>query len=374
MFKKRILAAALCATMMLPFSGCSDNKANNPSKPVEEKPKTLSEVCEDISKIETFDYTFELFAETQKSVPAPGEADVMTKETESFGVSFGGGFAKDQMAITNVMLKADIDSDGNIDNSYLTDIVSTKDTVYVNVKPLIDLMAAQMDDGSELPEALTSLGYVSITPDEAKEYINSQSSETEQSVPDVKLDDLTATVNDIGQKTSDLIKALYGKCESLITSSNGVFTLKIDNSNIKTVTDAVLAMINDGSMKTYLENVKTSLDALGVQNTTASEGADGIEITNDIDKTLAEMKSSLENLNFEEMDTFSIGVTLKTPTADNAYYTINATGETTSKTSGDVTKIAITFALRENADVKIVVPADAKPFTDAMTVLEDIMS
>ena len=388
MFKKRILAATLCAAMVLPFSGCSD-KANNSTSnsAVEEKPKTLSEVFDDISKIEACDYTFELFSEAQKSVPASGTADVMTTKTESFGISFNGGINKNQMAATNVMLKADINNDGSVENNYLTDIVSSDGTVYINVKPFVDLMAAQMGDDAELPETLTSLGYVSITPDEAKDYINNQSSKTEQSIPDVKLDDLTATVDNISQKTGDLIKALYGKCESLITSSNGVFTLKIDNSNIKTVTDAVLTMIDDGSMKTYLENVKTSLDALGVQNTTASESVDSIttasesvdSITatddiNDIDKILADMKSSLENLNFEEMNIFSIVVTLKIPTADNAYYTINATGETIDKTSDDVAKIAVTLAFKANNDVKIVIPDDAKPFTDAMTALEGAMS
>ena len=378
MFKKRILAATLCAAMVLPFSGCSD-KANNSTSnsAVEEKPKTLSEVFDDISKIEACDYTFELFSEAQKSVPASGRADVMTTKTESFGISFNGGINKNQMAATNVMLKADINNDGSIENNYLTDIVSSDGTVYINVKPFVDLMAAQMGDDAELPETLTSLGYVSITPDEAKDYINNQSSKTEQSIPDVKLDDLTATVDNISQKTGDLIKALYGKCESLITSSNGVFTLKIDNSNIKTVTDAVLTMIDDGSMKTYLENIKTSLDALGVQNTTASESVDSITATddiNDIDKILADMKSSLENLNFEEMNIFSIVVTLKTPTADNAYYTINATGETIDKTSDDVAKIAVTLAFKANNDVKIVIPDDAKPFTDAMTALEGAMS
>ena len=399
MFKKRILAATLCAAMVLPFSGCSD-KANNSTSnsAVEEKPKTLSEVFDDISKIEACNYTFELFSEAQKSVPASGTADVMTTKTESFGISFNGGINKNQMAATNVMLKADINNDGSIENNYLTDIVSSDGTVYINVKPFVDLMAAQMGDDAELPETLTSLGYVSITPDEAKDYINNQSSKTEQSIPDVKLDDLTATVDNISQKTGDLIKALYGKCESLITSSNGVFTLKIDNSNIKTVTDAVLTMIDDGSMKTYLENIKTSLDALGVQNTTASESVDSIttvsesfdiqnttvsesadSITatddiNDIDKILADMKSSLENLNFEEMNIFSIVVTLKIPTADNAYYTINATGETIDKTSDDVAKIAVTLAFKANNDVKIVIPDDAKPFTDAMTALEGAMS
>lgn len=378
-----MLASLFCAVMLASLSGCAENgnssndsgAANTSnSSEAEEKPKTIAEVLGDFSGVKNYDYSLEFTATGVVASAVPLDNDsagglVETqKDTQTVSVSLNGSAnEKGEMSFMDIGVTADLFGDG-VKPMKLSDIVVTENTAYINLKPIVALVKEQAGEYIELPEAFGEIEYVSITEEDIKklaDMLGENATVDGTDFASIDKEQAAEGIASLYDKSVAFMKAFYGKNE-FITQDENTYTFKVDKSNYKTFVDATVAVIDDGSMKTYLLGVEESLAFFNTEDNAAVD-------IGDIDETLAQMKEELTAITDEDIGDMTMTATLVAPFKDDKSYRLNISGSVTDE-DGYKSEVGFKFEVTPKDSVEITAPSNVTALDELISVIQEAIN
>lgn len=382
---KKLTAGLLSAALLCSFTGCkeqsggtsSDGKTsvtsqgaggagadNSNTSVAEEQPKEFHEVLEDMAKVGDFNFSTNLtvdFVETTYDTPigrtTDGEAEqpIERNENKQLKASFD-GMANDDgdFVISNLTV--------NVDESYsLGNIIKSGEQVYVNIKPLVESLKGS--DANSVPPIFDDIEYIVITADDVKKYGEQYGSEAlTEGDAEIDTEAIEKAFTEAGNVATAFVKSVYEKNKSLVVREDNTYTLSINKSNYKKYLTVLSAMLDDGSLKKFIEDFTTPLKDI------PSFEVDGLD---DLDATLDELKTQIAQLKDEDIPEFDITYTLTAPKGNVKDYAVTFSA-TIPDEDGNPTTVKMVSTITPTDNVDIAIPKTATTVDELMQRLEEL--
>lgn len=395
---KKLAAGFLSAVLLCSLTGCKEQSTSDDNSSsdkidtsagmltsddsntsdVEDPPKEFHEVLAEMAAVANYNYSTYLTADYIETTYVRSDDPtvdglVPKKENKTMTVEFSGSAnEKGGFALRDFVIDADLFGEGN--KKYpLIDLVAIDESVYVNVKPVVDIVKELFGDSAEIPAVFNEVEYILITADDVVKYGETIADEmltTSIGTPDVDtdapvdLDAIKKAFTESGKVTTEFVKNLYEKNKDLIKRTDNTYALTINKSNFKDYVGIVNAMINDGSLKKFIEDAAKPLAS--VPNFDVS----GLD---EIDASIDELKEQLASFNYDEIPDFSITYELTAPSKDVNEYTITLTA-TTPDNEGNVSNIKLVNKIVPTDGANIVAPANAMTIGELVQKVQDEMA
>lgn len=356
-FRKGFLCLAASAALLL--TGCGESSSESGesggNSDIEKTYPTLSEVTDSLKSVNSGTYDIGL---------------VFTQDdTDPVKINATGMFTDKAFAISNLnMPTSDPENPDKLVNVDYTDVIFVDNNLYINIKKINDAMG---DESGSMP---VDAEYLQISLEDMM---------AQNNVPEIDKD-LQTNISNVINKTSKFAKKFFDEP----AQDKNVFTITIDKNSVISAKDKLIAAIDDGSLKSYIEDIYKDLQPIE----DAASNMNNVNVTvtdiNDIDYD--ELKTQLQEMDTDSIPEFSIQIKLIAPEdikAENSSYkfdiacefetdnAISGSGVTlgSADTSSDTldnadTKSTVTIALSatvtSGADVDIKAPTDVVDIKD----------